>query len=104
MLKGWEGCTFPYQEVYVGSEGRAITHWMNRGPGKRADGRYFETPGVSFITFNNDGKIISQLDLFDLAHQMHPCDELEQPPAVRRLKQNWVIPMKARLVEMLAAD
>ena len=105
MLQGWDGWTFPYLDVYIGSEGRVITHWMNRGPGRRADGRYFETPGVSFITFNNGGKINSQLDLFDLAHQMRLCDELEQHGLLSaELKQNWVIPMKARLVEMLAAD
>ena len=51
MRKGWEGWTFPYIEVFVGSAGRVVTHWMNRGPGTRPDGSWFETPGVSFITF-----------------------------------------------------
>ncbi len=45
MQRGWEGWTFPYLDVYVGNEGRVVTHWMNRGPGKRPDGSWFETPG-----------------------------------------------------------
>ena len=38
MLVGWEGWTFPYMGVYTGTENNLITHWMNRGPGRRADG------------------------------------------------------------------
>jgi len=105
MQRGWEGWTFPYLDVYVGNEGRVVTHWMNRGPGKRPDGSYFETPGISFITFNGDGRITAQFDVFDLAHQMHLCDELEVHGLLSpELKQNWVIPMKTRLFTMLQAN
>jgi len=65
---------------------------MNRGPGKRPDGSWFETPGISFITFNGEGRITAQFDVFDLAHQMHLCDELETHGLLSaELKQNWVI-------------
>jgi hypothetical protein len=102
MQRGWEGWSFPYAGVYVGEDNRVITHWLNRGPGKRKDGSYFETPGVSFITFNSDGKICQQLDMFDLAHQMKLCDELEAAQLLSpELKQNWVVPMKNRLIEQL---
>jgi ketosteroid isomerase-like protein len=105
MLKGWEGWTFPYIDVYVGSENRVITHWMNRGPGARPDGRPFETPGISFITFDDRGKIVSQFDMFDLAHQMRLCDELEEHGLLSaELKRNWVMPMKARLIGMLSGN
>ena len=50
---------------------------MNRGPGTRPDGSYYEAPGVSFLTLDNQAKICRQFDMFDLAHQMHLCDELE---------------------------
>jgi hypothetical protein len=63
--------------VYTGTDNRLVTHWMNRGPGKRADGGYFETPGISFITLNDEARICRQFDLFDLAHQMKLCDQLE---------------------------
>jgi hypothetical protein len=105
MAYGWEGWTFPYMGVYVGEHNKIINHWMNRGPGKRADGRFFETPGVSFITFNNAGKICSQLDVFDLAHQMKLCDDLDAEGLLSAaLKENWVKPMKKKLIDMLNAS
>lgn len=101
MLVGWEGWSFPI-ERYCTNGQHIITHWWNRGPGKRDDGSYFQTPGVSFITIGDDGKIIDQLDLFDMAHQMHLCDELEDAGLLApKLKENWVLPMKARLIAML---
>ena len=104
MLVGWEGWTFPYMGVYVGQENKIITHWMNRGPGKKADGSYYETPGVSYISFDGDGKICRQLDMFDLSHQMHLCDQLEEAGLLSaELKKNWVIPMKAKLIAMLGS-
>lgn len=103
MLVGWEGWTFPYEGVFVGTDNRIVTHWLNRGPGQRADGSHYQTPGVSFITFDDNSQIISQLDLFDLAHQMHLCDELEDAGLLSaELKQNWVLPMKQKLRDMLA--
>jgi hypothetical protein len=102
MQYGWEGWTFPYMGVYVGTDNRIVTHWMNRGPGKRADGSYFETPGVSFITFDDNGKICRQHDLFDLAHQMKLCDELHAAGLLNpALLDSWVKPMKAKLKAML---
>ncbi len=88
MRKGWEGWTFPYMDVYVGEGNRVITHWLNRGPGTRADGSHFQTPGMSFI-----------------AHQMHLCDELEAHGLLSpELKKNWVIPMKTKIIEMLSRN
>jgi hypothetical protein len=102
MLVGWEGWTFPYLGVYTGSDNRLITHWMNRGPGRRSDGSWFETPGVSFITLDDDARICRQFDMFDLAHQMHLCDELEEAGLLSpQLKEQWVLPMKQRLRSQL---
>jgi hypothetical protein len=103
MQVGWEGWTFPYMDVYTGSANNLITHWMNRGPGKKPDGSFYETPGISFITLDDDARICRQFDMFDLAHQMHLCDELEQAGLLSaQLKQEWVLPMKARLQAQLA--
>ena len=75
---------------------------MNRGPGQRADGSYFETPGISFLTLNDQAKICHQFDLFDLAHQMKLCDDLEDAGLLSlQLKEQWVLPMKAKLGEQL---
>ncbi len=102
MLVGWEGWSFPI-ERYCTNGNEIITHWWNRGPGTRKDGSYFQTPGVSFIRIDAAGKFTSQLDLFDMAHQMHLCDELEDAGLLSpKLKENWVQPMKKKLVEMLS--
>jgi len=102
MAYGWEAWTFPYIDVCVGTQNNIITHWMNRGPGERADGSFHETPGVSFITFDDTGKIIRQLDMFDLAHQMRLCDELDSKGLLDpSLKENWVKPMKQKLISAL---
>lgn len=103
MLVGWEGWTFPYKGVYTGSDNNLITHWMNRGPGRREDGSYYETPGVSFISLNSEARICRQFDMFDLAHQMRLCDDLEDAGLLAaQLKEQWVLPMKARLDQQLA--
>jgi hypothetical protein len=105
MQVGWEGWTFPYCGVYTGTDNTLITHWLNRGPGLRADGTHFDTPGISFITLNAQARICRQFDMFDLAHQMKLCDELEDAGLLStELKQQWVLPMKARLTEQLAKN
>lgn len=104
MLVGWEGWSFPI-ERYTTHGNRIITHWWNRGPGRRADGRHYQTPGVSFITVGDDGLFTYQLDLFDLAHQMHLCDELEAAGLLSpQLKAQWVIPTKQRLIAQLSRN
>lgn len=104
MLVGWEGWSFPIERYCTDGHRQIITHWWNRGPGTRADGSFFQTPGVSLITIRDDGLIVDQLDLFDLAHQMRLCDELEDAGLLSpKLKENWVRPMKAKLVAMLGA-
>lgn len=105
MQVGWEGWSFPYEGVYTGSDNNLVTHWLNRGPGKREDGSHYQTPGVSFITLNHDAKICSQFDMFDLAHQMKLCDELEAAGLLSpQLKQQWVVPMKHKLETQLATN
>jgi hypothetical protein len=105
MQVGWEGWTFPYMGVYTGAENTLITHWMNRGPGKRADGSFFETPGISFITLNEQARICRQFDMFDLGHQMKLCDDLEDVGLLsEQLKSQWVLPMKEKLEAQLARN
>ena len=101
MLVGWEGWSFPY-DGFTTRGNKIITHWYNRGPGQRPDGGWYQTPGVSFITYAGNGQFSAQLDLFDLAHQMRLCDELEAAGLLSpRLKAEWVVPTKRRLIQML---
>ncbi len=105
MQVGWEGWTFPYSGVYTGADNQLITHWLNRGPGLRPDGSHFETPGISFLTLNLDAKICRQFDMFDLAHQMKLCDDLEEAGLLSaQLKEQWVLPMKEKLTLQLAQN
>ncbi len=105
MQVGWEGWTFPYEGVYVGSDNNLITHWLNRGPGLKPDGSYYQTPGISFITLNDEARICRQFDMFDLAHQMNLCDELEQAGLLSaQLKEQWVLPMKEKLEAQLGKN
>ena len=98
MQVGWEGWTFPYDGVYTGSENRLVTHWWNRGPGTRPDGSFYQTPGISFITLNESARICRQFDMFDLAHQMRLCDDLDDAGLLSaQLKEQWVSPMKEKL-------
>ena len=105
MQVGWEGWTFPYMGVYTGADNNLVTHWMNRGPGTRPDGSYYETPGISFITLNNDARICRQFDMFDVTHQMKLCDDIEDAGLLSaQLKAQWVQPMKEKLEAQLARN
>jgi hypothetical protein len=104
MMVGWEGWSFPIERFAVNGN-FIVTHWWNRGPGLRADGSHYQTPGISFITVGDDGLFTSQLDLFDLAHQMNLCDELEAAGLLSpKLKELWVTPTKQRLITMLGRN
>tara|TARA_R110002072_G_scaffold51170_5_gene137009 strand:+ start:23440 stop:23967 length:528 start_codon:yes stop_codon:yes gene_type:complete len=105
MQVGWEGWTFPYMGVYTGADNNLVTHWMNRGPGSRPDGSYYETPGISFITLNSDARICRQFDMFDVTHQMKLCDDIEDAGLLSaQLKAQWVQPMKEKLEAQLARN
>lgn len=98
---GWQGWSFPILGWAIDGD-RIISEWVNRGPGMRPDGSHFETRGVSLITYGGGGKFSYQMDLFDIAHQMHLCDELDAAGLLNAdLRRDWVKPMKARIIAML---
>lgn len=99
---GWTGWSFPIIDWAI-QDDRVISHWVNRGPGARPDGSFYETHGVSFMTYGGDGKFSSQYDLFDIAHQMALCDELDDAGLLApALRSEWVEPMKQRITAMLS--
>jgi hypothetical protein len=98
---GWAGWSFPILEYAVTGD-RIFSRWVNRGPGQRADGSFYETEGVSLITYGGGGKFLSQLDLFDIGHQMKLCDELKEAGLLdAKLEADWVAPMKRRIIDSL---
>jgi hypothetical protein len=98
---GWVGWSFPIISFAVNGD-QIFSRWVNRGPGMRADGSFYETQGVSFITYGGEGKFSSQLDLFDISHQMKLCDELKVAGLLNeKLEAEWVAPMKRRIIDSL---
>lgn len=98
----WAGWSFPILDWAVDGN-RILSRWVNRGPGKRPDGSFYETHGVSFITYGGGGKFSSQIDIFDIAHQMKLCDELDEAGLLNpALASEWVAPMKRRIIDMLS--
>jgi limonene-1,2-epoxide hydrolase len=63
-MKGLDAWTFPIESITIG-EGRVVTHWWNRLPGQRRDGGWFQFRGISTITYDDDAKIVDQLDFYD---------------------------------------
>jgi hypothetical protein len=47
-MAGLEGWTFPQDWQLVEGD-RLVTAWRNRLPGRRADGSFFEAPGMSVL-------------------------------------------------------
>lgn len=98
---GWKGWSFPILGWAINGD-RIISEWVNRGPGLRPDGSHYETRGVSLIAYGGGGKFSYQMDLFDIAHQMRLCDELDAAGLLApALKRDWVAPMKRRIIDML---
>ena len=103
MALGWSGWSWPCRDIYVAQKRRALLHWVNLAPGRRADGSRFETPGVSFLEFDETGRIIKQDDVMDLAAQLRLCDELDEAGLLAdALRDSWVVPMKEMLVKGLS--
>lgn len=100
MSLGWEGWSWPCRGVFADDASRAVIHWVNLAPGRRADGSAYETPGVSFLEFDADGRVSTQDDVMDLAAQLRMCDELAAAGGLSdALRESWVSPMKKLLVE-----
>jgi ketosteroid isomerase-like protein len=66
-MAGLEGWTFP-QEWQMVEGDRLVTRWMNRLPGARPDGRFYEAPGISVITYAGGGRFSREEDLLNMAH------------------------------------
>jgi ketosteroid isomerase-like protein len=66
-MAGLEGWTFP-QEWQMVEGDRLVTRWMNRLPGRRADGSFYEAPGISVLTYAEGGRFSREEDLLNMVH------------------------------------
>lgn len=75
-MKGLDEWEFPISAVAAdASNATVLNHWNNRLPGRRPDGSTYDVPGASVITYDTDGLIVRQMDLFDTALMMRTIDE-----------------------------
>jgi hypothetical protein len=81
-MKGLEKWSYPVQWVAI-DEGRVVVHWLNRLPGHRPDGSYYEFPGISAITYGDDGLVVRQLDLYDVVETLQTVAEASTGPLGR---------------------
>jgi len=66
-MAGLEGWTFP-QEWQLVEGDRLVTRWMNRLPGQRPDGSFYEAPGISVLTYAGGGRFSREEDLLNMVH------------------------------------
>ena len=88
-MQGLEGWTFPHEwDAVDGSY--IVAGWENRLPGKRADGTYYQAPGISRLLYAGNGKFSHSHDLLNMSHVMEliaesgwrPNGEMNMPPDV----------------------
>jgi ketosteroid isomerase-like protein len=66
-MRGLENWIFPTQWTLVEGN-RLVSCWMNRLPGRREDGSYYEAPGISTFEYAGEGKFASCYDLLNMVH------------------------------------
>lgn len=74
-MGGWENWTYPYETVVIDND-QVMARWWSRGPGKRADGSYYQAMGMSWFRYGGNGKWREQVDLFDLSKLLVLADEM----------------------------
>jgi ketosteroid isomerase-like protein len=63
-LKDWK---FP-TEWHVIEGNRVISRFTNRLPGRRADGSYYDVPGVGIMEYAGNGKFSYEEDVINMVH------------------------------------
>jgi ketosteroid isomerase-like protein len=66
-MAGLDGWTFPHEWHLIEGD-RIVSRWLNRLPGRRADGSYYECPGISIFDYAGGGKFSREEDILNMAH------------------------------------
>jgi ketosteroid isomerase-like protein len=66
-MAGLEDWRFPHHWLAIDGD-RLVTGWSNRLPGRRADGSFYEAPGVSIFEYAGGGRFSSEMDLLNMVH------------------------------------
>jgi ketosteroid isomerase-like protein len=73
-MAGLEDWTFPLDWELIDGDS-LVTGWQNRLPGRRADGSYYQAPGVSRIVYAGGGKFSFEQDLLNMQHVLELIKE-----------------------------
>jgi ketosteroid isomerase-like protein len=90
-MQGLEGWTFPNEWTAIDGN-HVIIKFLNRLPGQRPDGTYYEVPGVQLLDYAGNGKFSREEDTFNMVHIMEvvaesgwvPGPEVKSPDKVVR--------------------
>ena len=86
-MEGLEDWSFPMEWELVDGD-CLVTGFQNRLPGRRADGSYYQAPGVSRIVYAGGGKFSFEQDLLNMVHVLElikesgwlPKKKMNSPP------------------------
>jgi len=81
-MAGLEDWSFPHEWIMVDGN-RIVAKWMNRLPGRRADGSHYEAPGLSIIEYAGGGKFRYEEDLLNMVHVVELMKESGWKPNAR---------------------
>jgi ketosteroid isomerase-like protein len=79
-MKGLDDWSFPHQWRMIEGD-RLVAEWRNRLPGKRADGTYYEAPGLTVMMYAGDGKFSYEEDLLNMVHVLQLIEESGWQPS-----------------------
>jgi ketosteroid isomerase-like protein len=66
-MAGLEDWSFPHDWTSVDGD-RVVSGWRNRLPGRRADGSFYEAPGISVLEYAGGGRFRYEQDLLNMVH------------------------------------
>ncbi len=81
-MEGLDDWEFPLQWTLVG-EGRVVTEWLNRLPGRRPDGSRLEFRGRTHLVYDERGEITLQDDSYDRLEAVRVLAEGRSPLVAR---------------------
>jgi len=73
-MVGLEEWSFPHEwEAVEGNH--LVTGWLNRLPGQRADGTFYQAPGLSRLVYAGNGKFNFEQDILNMTHVLELITE-----------------------------
>ena len=79
-MVGLDDWSFPHEWEVVDGD-CLVTGWQNRLPGKRADGSFYQAPGISRMVYAGNGKFRFEQDLLNMVHVLELIRESGWKPS-----------------------